>query len=166
MGHDTYDTQELYYVNLYIIYYLIFSTYSKIARESNTNYNLLKLIKNLNLFLKSRNSLLNCNKVIFLIDVSLLTIFQIFDFLTCSPSSKWIPNKLLITCLIISHTLFEYVQLLQYILPKYTCTKVDNNYYILVPFNVSINFFNDEAIKDDHINWKTKKNSRGGTIDW
>jgi hypothetical protein len=57
MGHDTYDTQQsLYYVNVYIIYYLIFSTYSKIARESNTKYKidffLLNLIKNLNLFLR------------------------------------------------------------------------------------------------------------------
>jgi hypothetical protein len=35
MGHDTYDTQQsLYYVNVYIIHYLIFSTYSKIAREN------------------------------------------------------------------------------------------------------------------------------------
>ncbi len=39
MGNNAYDTQQsLYYVNVYIIYYLIFSTYSKIARESNTNY--------------------------------------------------------------------------------------------------------------------------------
>ncbi len=123
MGNDAYDTQNiniwvttydtqqsLYYVNIYIIYYVIFSTYLKIARECNTNYKigfyLLKLIENLNLFLKSRNPLLSCSKVIFLIDVSLLTIFQVFNFLTCSPSSKWIPNKLLITCLIVSHTLF------------------------------------------------------------
>jgi hypothetical protein len=101
MGHDTYD---------YIIYYLIFFTYLKIARESNTNYKigfyLLKSIENLKLFLKSRHPLLSCSKVIFLIDVSLLTIFQVFNFLTRSPSSKWIPNKLLITCLIVSHTLF------------------------------------------------------------
>jgi hypothetical protein len=57
MGHNTYDTQQsLYYVNIYIIYYEIFSTYLKIAGESNTNYKigfyLLKLIENLNLFLK------------------------------------------------------------------------------------------------------------------
>ncbi len=39
MGRDTYDTQQpLYYVNVHIIYYLIFFTYSKIARKSNTNY--------------------------------------------------------------------------------------------------------------------------------
>jgi hypothetical protein len=39
MGHDAYDTQQsLYYVNVYIIYYLIVSMYLKIARESNTNY--------------------------------------------------------------------------------------------------------------------------------
>jgi hypothetical protein len=111
MGHDTYDTQQsLYYVNVYIIYYLIFFTYLKIARESNTNYKigfyLLKLIENLNLFLKSRNPLLSCHKVSFLIDVSFLTVFQVFNFLACSPNSEWIPNKLLITCLIVSHTLF------------------------------------------------------------
>ncbi len=111
MSHDTYDTQQsLYYVNVYIIYYLIFFTYLKIARESNTNYKigfyLLKLIENLNLFLKSKHPLLSCSKVIFLIDVSLLTIFQVFNFLACSPSSKWIPNKLLIACFIVSHTLF------------------------------------------------------------
>ncbi len=28
-----------------------------------------------------------------------------------------------------------------------------------------IKFFSDEAIRDDHINWK-KKNLKGGTIDW
>jgi len=70
MGHDTYDTQQsLYYVNVYIIYYLIVSTL-KITREYNTNYKigfyLFKLIKNLNLFLKSRHPLLSCNEVIFL----------------------------------------------------------------------------------------------------
>ncbi len=84
--------------------------YLKIARESNTNYKigfyLLKLIENLHLFLKSRHPLLSCRKVIFLIDVSLLIVFQMFNFLACSPNSKWIPNKLLITCLIVSHTLF------------------------------------------------------------
>jgi hypothetical protein len=33
MGHDAYDTQQsLDYVNVYIIYYLIFFTYSKITR--------------------------------------------------------------------------------------------------------------------------------------
>jgi hypothetical protein len=70
MGHDTYDTQQsLYYVNVYIIDYLTFFTYLRIAREPNTNYKigfyLFKLIENLNLFLKSRHPLLSCSKVIF-----------------------------------------------------------------------------------------------------
>ncbi len=70
MGRNAYDTQQpLYYVNVYIIYYLIFSTYSKIARGSNTNYKIgfyfLRLIENLNLFLKSRHPLLSCRKIIF-----------------------------------------------------------------------------------------------------
>jgi hypothetical protein len=70
MGHNTCDTQQsLYYVNVYIIYYLIFSTYLKIARESNTNnkigFNLLKLIENFIFFVKSRHPFFSCSKVNF-----------------------------------------------------------------------------------------------------
>jgi len=70
MGHNAYDTQQsLYYVNVYIIYYLIFSTYSKIVKEFNTNYKidffLLNLIENLNFVPKITHPLLSCNKIIF-----------------------------------------------------------------------------------------------------
>jgi hypothetical protein len=39
----------------------------------------------------------------------------------------------------------------------------------LVSSKASINFFNDEAIKDEHINWKKKKKKKTwgvGIIDW
>jgi predicted GH43/DUF377 family glycosyl hydrolase len=53
--------------------------YLKVVRKSNTNYKigfyLLNLIENLNLFMKSKYPLLSWSKVIFLIDVSLFTIF-------------------------------------------------------------------------------------------
>jgi len=102
------------------------------------NWNSIKLIQLGNYF--------SSYQLLTTINVFLLTIFQGFDFLTCSPSSKWIPNKLRIVCLIVSHTLFAiyFSQIHMY----------KSRQSILVSSNVSIFFFNDEAIKDDHINWK------------
>ncbi len=83
---------------------------------------------------------MSCSGVNFLIDVSLSTIFQLFDFLTCSPSSQWIPNKLPIAPYCIPYTICLVFYYCNILLSKYTwCIRIDNNLSILVSSKVSKN---------------------------